>query len=133
MGVPVLLGAMGILEELGFGPEHSRALLIEPPDHVLAEAGSMKPRPVIASSVMTAQPATLVAWWPERERLDRNAMNRLHWMVTAAAGSAWVVIDPGDDAAATRNDLLAAMTDSGFSEGEQRSLSTGELAVQLLA
>lgn len=123
---------MGVLQELGFGPDHTRMLLIEPPDHVLAEAGGMKPRPVIANSVMTAQPATLVAWWPERQRLTNGTMKRLHWMVTAAGGAAWVVIDPDDTEAATLDDLLGAMTDSGFSEGMQQSLSSGEVAVQLL-
>lgn len=99
---------------------------------MLAEAGSLKPRPAIASGVMTAQPATLVAWWPERGRMDQGALSRLHWMATAASGSVWMVIDPAGDQRVTAEDVRAAVADSGFTQGEERALSSGELALKLL-
>ncbi len=122
---------MGVLTELGFGPEIARTMLIDPPDYVLAEASTLKPRPSIASSVMTAEPASLVAWWPDRARLDQSAVSRLHWMVSNASGEAWLVFDPDDEDLVTAGEIRAAAEQSQFEPGEELTLSSGEVALHL--
>ena len=122
---------MGVLAELGFGPEIARTMLIDPPDYVLAEASTLKPRPSIASSVMTAEPASLVAWWPDRARLNEPSVSRLHWMLSTAGGEAWLIYDPDDEDLVTANEIRAAAEASQFTTGEERTLSSGEIALRL--
>jgi hypothetical protein len=121
---------MGVLSELGFDRDDKRGMLIDPPDHVLAEAGALKPRPTIASNLMTAEPAARVAWWPERSNLSEATVSRLHWMVSAAQGEAWLVYDPDEDEV-TADELDAAVDRSAFSMGERTTLSSGEVALPL--
>jgi hypothetical protein len=125
---------MGVLSDLGFDrDDERRGMLIDPPDHVLAEAGALKPRPTIASSLQTAEPAMLVAWWPERGRLDEASVSRLHWMVSAAQGEAWLVFDPDDEDTVTGEEIRQAISDSAFQQEGELALSSGEVAVQVRA
>lgn len=122
---------MSVLSELGFGRDDKRGMLIDPPDHVLAEAGSLKPRPSVASGVMTAEPAALAAWWPTRGRIDAAGVSRLHWMASAANGEAWLVCDPDDEDCADDGEIRQAVTDAGIAVADQLTLSSGEIALQL--
>jgi hypothetical protein len=125
---------MGVLQELGFHrDDEARGMLIEPPDHVLAEAGAIKPRPTVASSLMTAEPAVRIAWWPERDRLDQASISRLHWMVSAAQGEAWLVFDPEDEDSFTGDELRQAIQQSNFAPQQELQLSTGERALHVTA
>ncbi|MDZ7727625.1 MAG: hypothetical protein U5Q44_05170 [Dehalococcoidia bacterium] len=124
---------MGVLQELGFATDDQRGLLIDPPDHVLAEAASLKPRPSVVSNLQTAEPATRIAWWPDEGRLAPGYVSRLHWMVSLAHGEAWAVYDPGDEDSVDRGVLDEALEASQFTVGEARQLSTGEIALPLAA
>jgi hypothetical protein len=86
-----------VLTELGIG-DGTQLMLISPPDGVLAEAGKLRPRPSFASSVMTAEPTDVIAWWPEGDTFTAAALARLEWMVAWARGVAWVILDPGEGA-----------------------------------
>lgn len=124
---------MGVLSELGFGRDEQRAMLIDPPDHVLAEAGGLKPRPSIATSLMTAEPAVRIAWWPAPGRMDAASVSRLHWMVNVADGEGWVVYDPEDGDCASAEEIRAAIGESAFVAGDEVVLGTGERALPLTA
>lgn len=123
---------MGVLAELGFADGESRGLLIDPPDHVLAEAGALSPRPTIASSLQTAEPAARIAWWPGESRLDPGAVSRLHWMVQVARGEAFVVFDLEDVANAGEARIREAVAESQFRDAGDLQLQSGETAIRLL-
>ena len=122
---------MGVLAELGVDGAAGAVLLIDPPARASAEAATLTPRPVVASSMQVARPAALTLWWPTREQLTPAALGRLAWLASAGGGSAWVVGDPEDEDSPSLDDVRAALSDGGLSAGEVRTLSTGERALHL--
>lgn len=108
-----------MLAELGIA-SGVRAMLISPPDGVLAEAGRLSPRPSFASSIMTAEPADVLAWWPETDALGDAAIAKLRWMLEMANGSAWVLVDPREDVPpATRVEALLGRHSLSVAERRQ--------------
>ncbi|MEX0784009.1 MAG: hypothetical protein WD557_15320 [Dehalococcoidia bacterium] len=122
---------MGVLAELGLDAVEGSVLLIDPPPYVSAEASTMTPRPGVASSVQVARPAALIVWWPTRDQVNPGSVSRLAWLASAEQGSAWVVVDAEDADAPSLDDVRAAISPGGFSPGEVRTLSTGEVALHL--
>jgi hypothetical protein len=121
-----------VLAELGLAPTaESRVTLVAPPDAVLAEAGRMKPRPGIASTLQVAQPAPRIAWWVERSLLTPAVLGRLHWMLQAADGDGWLVLDPEDEGLML-DELRDAVAQTPLRTGEERQLSNGDIALQVL-
>lgn len=122
---------MGTLAELGLDHVDGSVLLIDPPAAVAAEAGGMKPRPGVASSILVARPAAHIAWWPTAEQLSAAAMSRLAWLASASSGDAWVIIDPRDADTPPALRVREAMIEAGRGAGEERSLASGEVAIAL--
>ncbi len=123
---------MTVLAELGLATsQESKLLLIAPPDAVLAEAGRMKPRPLIASTLSVARPTPQVAWWSERRLLDPATLSRFNWMLQVAQGKGWIVVDP-DEEGITGEELREAVGRSALRPGEERQLSNGEIALEVL-
>ena len=122
---------MSVLAALGLGAGGVRAMLIDPPDEVLAEAGRLEPRPTIASSLQVAEPALQIAWWPQREDLSAASLSRLAWMLSAADGvEGWLVSD-GDEESPGRDVLLAALDGSALRAQEEKALDDGGFALRL--
>lgn len=125
------LRVMGVLADLSLDTGAGSVLLIEPPPPVLLEAGSLKPRPGVSPSVQTARPAETIAWWPSREQVTAATLGRLAWLASAAHGAAWVVVDPGEADSPTLAEVRAAISPGGLVPGEERRLSSGEVALRL--
>ncbi len=120
---------MSVLATLGIGAGdvEVRALLIDPPDDVLAEAGGLRPRPTVASSVMVAEPSLQLVWWPEGEEdLGEASLNRLGWMLgaTGGAGEAWVVVE--GEGPGLKGPGLEAVTAAGMVAGEARAVEEAD-------
>ena len=122
---------MSVLAALGLGAGGVRAMLIDPPDEVLAEAGRLEPRPTIASSLQVAEQALQIAWWPQRDDLSAASLSRLAWMLSAADGvEGWLVSD-GDEESPSRDVLLAALDGSSLRAQEEKALDDGGFALRL--
>ena len=122
---------MSVLAALGLGAGGVRAMLIDPPDEVLAEAGRLEPRPTIASSLQVAEPALQIAWWPQRDDLSAASLSRLAWMLSAADGvEGWLVSD-GDEESPGREGLLVALDGSALRAQEEKALDDGGFALRL--
>ena len=122
---------MSVLAALGLGAGGVRAMLIDPPDEVLAEAGRLEPRPTIASSLQVAEPALQIAWWPQGDDLNAASLSRLAWMLAAADGvEGWLVSD-GDEESPGRDVLLAALDGSALRAQEEKALDDGGFALRL--
>ena len=122
---------MSVLAALGLGAGGVRAMLIDPPDEVLAEAGRLEPRPTIASSLQVAEQALQIAWWPQRDDLSAASLSRLAWMLSAADGvEGWLVSD-GDEESPGRDVLLAALDGSALRAQEEKALDDGGFALRL--
>ncbi len=122
---------MGVLNELGFDKDEQRGMLIDPPDHALAEASAIKPRPTVASNLMTAEPAPRIAWWPAGGRLDPGTVSRFHWMVQMGRGEGWLICDPEDEDSAAADEVRQAVAESSLNDLGEVSLSTGEIALHV--
>lgn len=109
---------MGILSALGLDAGDQRILLIAPPDAVLAEAGTIKPRPTIASTLQMASPGARIAWWPERRLLEPAQLSRLRWLLSLSRGEAWIVVD--DDDEVTPAEVRAALDGAGLALIDER-------------
>jgi hypothetical protein len=120
----------GTLTTLGIG-DGTRLMLVSPPDAVLAEASRLTPRPSFASSIMTAEPTDVIAWWPEAETLSATALARLEWMVSWARGIAWLILDPREGAPPV-DEAARLAADHGLRVVETRDLGR-ETAIQLEA
>jgi hypothetical protein len=112
---------MSLLASLGLGGEP--LLLAGAPDGVLPEAAALSPRPSLASSLRTAEPARRIAWWPGSGELTGGALARLAWMLSAAEGEGWLLFD-GDDPAP--EGLETAVREAGLVLLERRPLTGGE-------
>ncbi len=122
---------MSVLAALGLGAGGVRAMLIDPPDEVLAEASRLEPRPTIASSLQVAEQALQIAWWPQRDDLSAASLSRLAWMLAAADGvEGWLVSD-GDEESPGRDVLLAALDGSALRAQEEKALDDGGFALRL--
>ena len=122
---------MSVLAALGLGAGGVRAMLIDPPDEVLAEASRLEPRPTIASSLQVAEQALQIAWWPQRDDLNPASLSRLAWMLAAADGvEGWLVSD-GDEESPGRDVLLAALDGSALRAQEEKALDDGGFALRL--
>lgn len=123
---------MGILAELELSTDDAPIMLIAPNDDVLAEAGTMRPRPSVASSLLVAEPTARIVWWASREDLSGGDIERFRWMVTAVQGAqAWVVLDPEDPSPVTAAELGKMLDGSGLRASGERALSSGEVAVRV--
>jgi hypothetical protein len=122
---------MGVLNELGLAGGEAGLMLIEPPDSVLAEAGQMKPRPSIASSLQVAEPAARIAWWAERSMLTPALLSRLHWMISTAGGEGWIVFEPADEAELSCAGVRAAIEGSPLAALGETVLTTGDIAIRV--
>lgn len=121
------------LAELGLNADDGPIMLIAPPDDVLAEAGRMKPRPSVASTLQVAEPTRRIAWWAERRLLNPGSLSRLRWMIPIAGGEAWLIFDPADDEPLTVEEVRASLRDTGLAVGDERTLSSGDIALRLTA
>ncbi len=121
---------MSVLAALGLGEGEVRAMLIDPPDEALAEAGALDPRPTVASSLQVAEPALQIAWWPQRDELSAANLSRLAWLIDAAGGAAtgWLVMD-GGEASPTREELTAALAGSPLRASDEATLPDGAFAL----
>lgn len=116
---------MAILRELGvFGAPG--LMLVSAPDSVMAEAGTMKPRPAFASSIMTAEPSARILWWPEPRYLADGALTRLRWMVeNSGPGEAWLILDDEDDGLPGLETVRGMVAAAGLIVAEQRRIDGG--------
>jgi hypothetical protein len=121
---------MSLLAELGLDVQ-AGLMLVSPPDHVLAEAGLLSPRPAVAPSLRHAEPSRCIAWWPERGELLPESLSRLHWMVSIGQGHAWLVADADDDGI-TADDLRGALAGTDLAIGEERRLESGGIALRCI-
>jgi hypothetical protein len=122
---------MGVLAELGFAGADGSVLLIDPPAAVASEAGELKPRPGLASSIHVARPAAHIAWWPTSDHLSAATVSRLGWLGSAGGGDAWVVVDPADEDTPSLDQVREAASAAGLAAGEERMLGSGEVAIHL--
>jgi hypothetical protein len=122
---------MGALTDLGLTTDDGSIMVISAPDSVLAESGAMKPRPSFASTLLTAEPASRIVWWPEKRYLDGGTLQRLAWMVEAGTAVAWLVIDPGEEESPAGGELRAAIRGAGMVVEEERAIGRGELALRV--
>jgi hypothetical protein len=108
-------------------------MVISAPDSVLAESGAMKPRPSFASTLLTAEPASRIVWWPEKRHMDGGTLQRLAWMVGPGSGVAWLVIDPAEEESPGGDELRAALLAVGMAVAEERAIGRGEVALRVTA
>lgn len=113
---------MDLLAALGLTGPDARILLIDPPDGILAEAGRLKPRPAVASTLQVASPSPHIVWWPERRLLEPGPLSRLGWLLGASGGDAWLVIDAEDDL--DPGEVREALAPAGLRVAEERTLGT---------
>ena len=123
---------MNILGALGLGADGVRAMLIDPPDDVLAEAGRLEPRPTVASSLQVAEPALQIAWWPQGEELTAEGISRLAWMLSVVEGSVGWLVSDGDEESPSAEDLRAAIEGSSLRVEGETSLNEGGVALRLV-
>lgn len=119
------------LADLGLSTADGALILFAPPDSVLAEAGGMKPRPSIASSLNTGEPCRRIAWWPQQATLTAANLSRLRWMVETAQGRAWLIFDPTDEDGPAAEDVRAAVATAGFTVASERA-DAGEVAIEVV-
>ncbi|WP_322796798.1 hypothetical protein [Tepidiforma sp.] len=119
---------MGALAELGLTTGDGPIMLIAPPDGALAEAGRMKPRPAVASTLLTAEPTPRILWWPEPAELRPGLLSRLRWLLESASGEAWLILDAHEPAAASLPDGLRS---ARFDLLETRPIGRGETALRI--
>ena len=122
---------MSVLAALGLGADGVRAMLIDPPDDVLAEAGRLEPRPTVASSLQVAEPALQIAWWPQREELTAESVSKLAWMLSVVEGSEGWLVSDGDEESPTREELRAAVDGSALGVEGEADLEDGSLGLRL--
>ena len=122
---------MSVLAALGLGADGVRAMLIDPPDDVLAEAGRLEPRPTVASSLQVAEPALQIAWWPQREELTAESVSKLAWMLSVVEGSEGWLVSDGDEESPTREELRAAVEGSALGVEGEADLEDGSLGLRL--
>ena len=122
---------MSVLAALGLGADGVRAMLIDPPDDVLAEAGRLEPRPTVASSLQVAEPALQIAWWPQREELTAESVSKLAWMLSVVEGSEGWLVSDGDEESPTREELRAAVEGSSLTVMGEAELDGGGLGLRL--
>ncbi len=122
---------MSVLGTLGVGKGGVRAMLIDPPDAALAEAGRLEPRPTVASSLQVAEPALQIAWWPQREELSAESISRLAWMLSVVEGSEGWLVSDADEESPTRDELLAAVSGSSLRVEGETTLDDGGFALRL--
>ncbi len=122
---------MGALTDLGLTTDDGSIMVISAPDSVLAEAGAMKPRPSFASTLLTAEPAARIVWWPEKRHMGGGTLQRLAWMVESSSAVAWLVIDPAEEESPGRDELHTALAAVGMAVEEERSIGRGEVAFRV--
>jgi len=122
---------VSVLAALGLGADGVRAMLIDPPDDVLAEAGRLEPRPTVASSLQVAEPALQIAWWPQREELTAESVSKLAWMLSVVEGSEGWLVSDGDEESPTREGLRAAVEGSSLAVMGEAELDGGGLGLRL--
>jgi len=93
----------------------------------------MTPRPAFASTLLTADPAARIVWWPERRHLKPGTLARLAWLADAAGGRTWLIIDPAEDESPGVAELSIALERAGLRMVEERGLGRGETAVRVAA
>jgi len=120
-----------VLATLGVGADGVRAMLVDPPDDVLAEAGRLEPRPTVASSLQVAEPALQIAWWPGREDLTPEALSKLAWMLSVVEGAEGWLVSDDDEESPTREEVLAAVAESALRVEEETALDENGFAVRL--
>jgi hypothetical protein len=121
---------MPILQDLGLEGLGASLMLIAPPDSALAEAGAMKPRPSFATNMLTAEPAAVIAWWPEAEALTDTAWARLQWFLASAEGYALVVVDPREGLPPA-DEVAALAWAAGLRETARLALPAGQAVLRL--
>ncbi|MCC6268190.1 MAG: hypothetical protein IT300_11500 [Dehalococcoidia bacterium] len=119
---------MGALTTLGLNTRDGPIMIVAAPDSVLAEAGAMKPRPSFASTLLTAEPAARLVWWPERRHFDPQTLARLHWLIGAGGGQAWLVLDEAEEESPSEAEFLGALRGAGLASGPPRDVDGGERA-----
>lgn len=122
---------MGALTDLGLTTDDGSIMVISTPDSVLAEAGAMKPRPSFASTLLTAEPAARIVWWPEKCHMDGGTLRRLAWMVESGGAVAWLVIDPAEEESPGRDELRTALAGAGMAAVDERMIGRGEVAFRV--
>lgn len=122
---------MGALTDLGLTTDDGSIMVISAPDSVLAEAAAMKPRPSFASTLLTAEPASRIVWWPEKRHMDGGTLQRLAWMVDSGGAVAWLVIDPAEEESPGSDELRTALAAVGMAVEEERAIGRGELALRI--
>lgn len=122
---------MSVLAALGLGADGVRAMLIDPPDDVLAEAGGLEPRPTVASSLQVAEPALQIAWWPQRAELTAESVSKLAWMLSVVERSEGWLVSDGDEESPTHEELRAAVEGSALAVQGETELDGGGLGLRL--
>lgn len=123
---------MSVLAALGVGAGGVRAMLIDPPDDVLAEAGRLEPRPTVASSLQVAEPALQIAWWPQREELTAEAISKLAWMLSVVEGAEGWLVGDGDEESPSGEELRAGVEGSALRVEGETALEDGGVGLRVV-
>ncbi len=123
---------MSVLAALGVGASGVRAMLIDPPDEVLGEAGRLDPRPTVASSLQVAEPALQIAWWPRAEDLTPESLSRLAWMLSVVEGAEGWLVSDGDEESPSGEELGAAVEGSALRVEGEPALEDGGIALRVV-
>lgn len=124
---------MSVLAALGLGADGVRAMLIDPPDEVLGEAGGLDPRPTVASSLQVAEPALQIAWWPQPEDLTPESLSKLLWMLSVVEGAKGWLVSDGDEESPSREEVLAAVAESALRVEGETALGEDGFGVRVAA
>jgi hypothetical protein len=123
---------MPTLERLGL-VGGGRAMLIAPPDDVLAEAARLSPRPSVASTLLVAEPEPVMVWWLNEVAAAAPALlERFRWMIGASGEArAWIVIDADEADSPPLDDLRTALEQAGMTVVEEVALDANGLALRV--
>ena len=122
---------MSVLAKLGLGADGVRAMLIDPPDEVLGEAGRLDPRPTVASSLQVAEPALQIAWWPQGEDLSPESLSKLGWMLSVVEGSEGWLVSDGEAEGPSGEELRSAVQGSSLRIAGEAALDDGGFALRV--
>ena len=122
---------MGALTDLHLNTTDGPITCVAAPDSVLAEASAMKPRPSFAPNLLTAEPTARLLWWPERQHLEPRTFTRLKWLIEAARGEAWLILDAGEPESPTEAELTKALSRVGLAIENSRAVGGQETAIRL--
>ena len=78
-----------------------------------------------------AEPALQIAWWPQGSELTAESISKLAWMLSVVEGAEGWLVSDGDEESPSREELLAAVTESALRVEGETALDEDGFAVRL--